>query len=688
MDKQHQKYAAKGSIAVKLVLAFMVPVFFTIMVGAISYNRASDAIIKNYISSSLQSIEMTSEYIQFGLESVDATSLQYSLDTKIKNYFNGLYKDKFIESNSAMEEIKSSMITKSVSDSFIENIHFLSTNVPSMTTAQATANILNQDLYKAFIESETGSVLQTTSDAVYWVGNNLLLEETFSLNKSKYTLQLIRGFRGSNACIIIDISTSALEDILSRLDFGTDSIVGFITEDGREFIATQGNQQTADPIFLNEDFYKESLNNEILSDNKEVVYQGENYLYLNSKIGNTGSMVTVLIPEQTLTNQVNSIKNITMLLVLISSVIAVLIVALLVGGIQRIIHYIIDELNKVADGNLTIKLNVKRRDEFFILATGINHMVDNMRSLIEKVKIQSESVTASSANVMEASDFISIATEGITSSIEEIKSGIYHQAQDSQDCLTSMDNLSSKIEIVNGETNEIRMITKETETSIKTGMDAMGVLNQKAQSTSKVTESIRSHILDLENKSLSIDRIIGTINSIAEETNLLSLNASIEAARAGEAGRGFQVVASEIRKLADQSVNAVKEIEIIIREIHDQTKETVKISNEADTIIAEQEIAVTNTEESFKDLNLHVKGLINNVDRIVDSISVIEARRVDTLSAIENISAVSEETAAASSTVSDSAEHQKEAVKDLSKLANELGVNAKSLSDMVLRFKV
>lgn len=682
--KQHREVSkVRGGIAFKLVLGFMVPVCFVILVGAIAYTQASEAIVKNYKKSSLQSIEMTSEYMRFGLESVEATALQYIMDSDMKSYFNGMYKDKPLEASRAMQDIKKKFIAKQVSDVFIENIHVLAKNASAMTTSSSS----EKEMYEAFLESAGGIGLSNNSHDSYWLGSDTELDAKLGVKTDKYALRFVRGFQDIRACLILDVRATTIKDILGDLDFGKDTIVGFVTKDGREIITTGFNEESTEPMFVEQDFYIEAQAADG-STNIDVLYNGKKYLYLSAKVGGTGAAVCALIPQETIVGQVAGIKNVTIILVLISSVIAIAVGLSLATGIQKVIRYVINELNLVAQGNLTVKLKVGRKDEFSILADGINNMVDNMRGLIEKVKSQSSSVTSSSVEVMEAAEVFSRATQGITGAIDEIQAGVNQQAEDSQNCLIRMDNLSEKIESVNGKTTEIKSITNSTKGSITKGMEAIQVLNEKAKSTSQITDRILSHIEILEKKSQSIGQIVGTINSIAEETNLLSLNASIEAARAGEAGRGFQVVASEIRKLADQSVHAVQDIEELIMEMQIQTKETVIIASEAEGVVAEQETAVTHTEDSFKDLNLHVEGLIGNVDDIMESIYEIEASRTDTLMAIENISAVSEETAAASTSVNESANHQKTAVESLNHLAKELEENAKALGDAVLTFQV
>lgn len=420
----------------------------------------------------------------------------------------------------------------------------------------------------------------------------------------------------------------------------------------------------------------------------DVIWQGKNYLFLYKKIGTSGAMVCALIPQETIVSQVSGIKQITILLVLLSCVIAVLVGLKISMGIQGIIRYIIEELRHVSEGDLTVQLAVNRKDEFLTLSNGINEMISNMRALIEKVKVQSSSVMESSQQVRDSSEVFSHATKEITTAINEIQLGVNQQAGDAENCLIQMDDLSGKIELINGKTREINKIANETKESIQQGITTMRTLSSKANSTSEITSRIIQNIEMLEEKSQSISKIVATINGIAEETNLLSLNASIEAARAGEHGRGFAVVADEIRKLADQSVDAVHDIEELIGSIQIQTQEVVLIANEAESVVTEQESAVHDTEKSFDDMNHHVEHLVNNVDMILENVQNVEHAKIQTLTAIENISAVSQQTAAASQSVSETTQEQLNAVNALNSLSRELGENAGTLEDVIQKFKV
>lgn len=272
--------------------------------------------------------------------------------------------------------------------------------------------------------------------------------------------------------------------------------------------------------------------------------------------------------------------------------------------------------------------------------------------------------------------------------VSELEVGVNKLDTGSEDCLSQMDSLSGKISDVSVNADEIGKLSSSASETITQGMSAVRELTESANSTTTITQNVIDAIEELEEKSNTINKIIKEINDIAEQTNLLSLNASIEAARAGEAGRGFSVVAEEIRKLSDQCQTSAGKISTIVTEIAGKTKDVADIARQAKNIVASQTGAVEDTSDSFKQINQQVASLLQALGTISSTVEEMNTSRNETLQAIESISTVSAETAACSSSVHDTAGTQLNVTKDLEQAAARLQGRSDRLVEILGTFQV
>jgi methyl-accepting chemotaxis protein len=357
-------------------------------------------------------------------------------------------------------------------------------------------------------------------------------------------------------------------------------------------------------------------------------------------------------------------------------------------GIDRTIRGINSKLKQAAKGDFTIRFTSKRKDEFHILTEEIQETFLNVNELIQQVKQSSSEVLESSSDLSKTSEAFLRSAENISSAMGEIEQGVNQQAKNAEECLTQMDSLSHKIELVSDSTKEIGNIADNTKKRVLEGTLTTDELNQQTSSTIAITTEIIHEIEKLATKSSSINNIINVINDIANQTNLLSLNASIEAARAGEYGKGFAVVASEIRTLAEMSKSSVSDIKKIINSIQEDTSGVVEIARKAEKVLTLQDTAVKNTTISYQDINESVEKLVVFLKYITENVDNINEARVSTLEAIESISAVLEEIAASSNNVNQVSNDQLSSVGSLNESVGKLNINADHLVRAVQKFIV
>lgn len=460
-------------------------------------------------------------------------------------------------------------------------------------------------------------------------------------------------------------------------------MLAFITADGRETSITGDEYNiSAYPV------YNEFAAADETSGYKYTSIDGEEYLFLYARCEINNAAICAMVPKAEVIAAAESIKGSTILLTFVACVISAVIGLVIATSMSRVIDRIVSGLEKVSQGDLTVKLNVRSRNEFGMLAHSVNDTVNNMRNLIEKVSGITGTVNESADRMLAISDEVVVTTSNITTAINEIDIGIGQQAEDAQNCFEQMDDLSNKMEVVHNDIGDIQGIADGTKGMINQGIDTMLELEKSSAYSTEISKEVMEDVKALEVQSVSIEKFVGVINDIASQTSLLSLNASIEAARAGDAGRGFAVVAEEIRKLADGSMSAAGEIQRVVLGIKEQTAGTVSSAVKAQNAFEEQAAIVAKTKEAFDNMNNSVATLLEKLKDVAANVTDMNNSREVTLNAIESISAVSEETAASSSVVNDTVISQKNSAQTLEAAARDLEHKTEELKEALSFFKI
>jgi len=408
------------------------------------------------------------------------------------------------------------------------------------------------------------------------------------------------------------------------------------------------------------------------------------------KVGGTFWTVGTILTEDEIMAESNE-RIITMVIVALSilGVVSGLIIVR-ANSISKSLLKVTKIAEHIADldiSNQLPKTLLDRKDEVGVLATAFEKITDSLRSFMD-LNTKSVQVLNTNANSLkQISKETAETADQISKTIEEVAYGAGEQARDAESAVESMMYFGKLIEEEQQELVDLNNATDQVdqlkEEGVKNIADLVEKTNQNKSSANEITEVI----LNANGSALKIAEASLMIKSIAEQTNLLALNASIEAARAGEYGRGFSVVAEEIRKLAEQSDRFTGEIALIIHELRNKTEEAVVTMKEMNHVVDEQVISVSSTKKQFEGIASAIETIKQIIEKLNKSGQLMDERKDQMIGNIENLAAVTEENSASTQEVNASVEEQTAAMMQIADASESLNQLVNAMNDNINRFK-
>ncbi|KMT21754.1 methyl-accepting chemotaxis protein [Clostridium cylindrosporum] len=391
-------------------------------------------------------------------------------------------------------------------------------------------------------------------------------------------------------------------------------------------------------------------------------------------------------------NEDTSEFNKSLVVMTTGGIILIIFFAILITLTYRGITKFIDQFNllmeKAEDGDLTIKGEIYKKDELGQITERFNRFIDRVRDLISEAKKTSEVVAASSSEIMEATDRVSAASEEVATTISNIANGASRQVELAEESSSSVKGVVEGLNHISENTIYIDELASSAMEIVNNGTISIKDQSEKMSTTKNASEDVTNVISELSKKSKEIGTVVEFINGITEQINLLSLNASIEAARAGEAGRGFTVVANEVKKLAELSKESTLKISNLIEEVQIDIEKAVNGVSDTKTSIDEQEASLKIIDDSFNLIRESVFDVASKIKEVANETKIINENAISAEKFLENIVGIIEQSALGTEEVASTTEEQTASIQEVASSMSNLVELSNNLEVSISKFKV
>ncbi|MGI6622300.1 MAG: methyl-accepting chemotaxis protein [Acetivibrionales bacterium] len=663
-SKIKERISMKAKLILSHILIAVIPVLITALIIS---SQASSSLIEKVNTSNLAYTQKVTEILEDYITNLENTAkiitgdlnLIKSVSRDISSYETE-FDMKFDRETNFDNKIKA-LVTSNES---IRNIFFVKKNeVIGFIPFERTAFIEN------FFESPELTAVNQAGDKPVWFYKLYDTEDIYLMKNLKNAIS--GGIVGT---LIIQIKAQGFIENLN-IDFGENAVSALLDNTGKVILTPQ-NQADIGGI---KDFDKIDGYIKDNASNGSVIVgsflgngsSNEESSILFGKCSN-GWIFYLQIPVSEVLSDIILIQRLTVILSVIVVITAVAIGIWTALSISGPIDYIRKKLKQVEQGDLTIKSKYEGDYEIGQLSRSFNQMTQNMNNLLLEFGSVVAKVAENSKELNNIASKSASASKDVMEAVESVTSGAAEQAKDAEQTTVIIRELVSQFNDTEKHFSYVLQSSQKTKESSNTAKSTLEILNLTTKDTINLSRDIQRDIKKLVDMTHEISSIIGIISTISEQTNLLALNAAIEAARAGESGKGFGVIAEEVRKLAIQSSDAVKNISTIINRISTEASKTEDIIMNGASIFSRQEEAVRNTDNIFNEIDNNMDTILKEINlayKVLEGLDKLQAKASD---AVTSIASIAEESAAAMEEVLAGGEEQINTANHLVDMSNGL----------------
>lgn len=672
------------SVGMKMfVIIFGAIVLLSVVLGLSSYLMSKQIIRGQVGMASSQAIEQAADKLDFLFTQYESISRQLAVDQTLKSDLE-IVNRKEIDTvtitqaegriNKKLDSLRAAderlLAVRLVSKSLVETKSYKSTGVSAIRSDEV-------------VEGRMKQVLDAAGDPIWFPS----LKQGFFDAYAEPTVtmgRLLRNMKDPDAeyILLIEIKEKSLGTLLSNLKIGNSGEVRILTADNM-IVHAPNSELLESKSFIGLD--DNLLKSEKSSFSREDE-QGVKQLVVYQPLNVANWSIVGYAPESDFLSAADKLIYVMLSVLLLAIVVALLIGYYLIRMIGRPMEELCRLMEEGERGNLKVRANFKGRDEIGRLGHSFNKMLEQISLLVDQTNHSTREMLTTAENLAEASKNTSQTAGEISVATGEIANGAASLANEAERGSLLVEDIGCQMNKVVKMNDTMNQSVERVIEVSRQGKEYMEQLVGKTEVVTRMTGLIEENSVKLNKSTYSIRSILSPMVEMTKQTNILSLNASIEASRAGTAGKGFMVIAEEIRKLAVQSNNSIQTVSVITEEIQEAIQHTVNVLQSISPMFDEQLSSVKEVSSIFQNVTGEMENFVEDIQSSSTSVHELMASQVSLGEFIMNVSSVVEQSNASTQEVASMSSDQYKVSEELVTLSNRLEELAESLNESLNSF--